>query len=267
MVCASSRDLLYSDLIRLLEANPSLPLPKRSHIPTNDLFLEDGLLFRSSAPGRQRGILQRQMYNQLVIPEVLVPMVLLLLYEVSMSSHSGVDKAIKTARSQYFFPRLVPRVIEHVRKCQRCMLWKAFVSVPAPVLTSEIPEGPFQYVSVDVLSGFFVSATGNRYLLVFIDNFSWFCELVPIPDKSSATVACTSLDITPQMRSFHIIAPRLRILLQSLCSTLEIKRINILPYSPQANRITERLNRIILNMLRTSLASSTSGTYHPGGNQ
>jgi len=257
-------DPLYSDLITLLEANPSLPLPRRSHIPTRDLFLEDGLLFRRSAPGKGRGSRQRHTYNQLVIPETLVPTVLKLLHEAPMSSHSGVDKAIKTARSRYFFPRLASRVTEHVRRCQLCPLYKGSVSVPSPALTYDIPDRPFQRVSVDVLSGFSVSATGNRYLLVFIDNFSRFCELVPIPDKSAATVARAFLEnvICRHNTPDEIVSDNgsefNNSLLHSLCSMLRIKKINILPYRPQANGITERLNRTILSMLRTSLASSTS---------
>ncbi|XP_037774531.1 uncharacterized protein LOC119571186 [Penaeus monodon] len=207
-------DPLYSDLITLLEANPSLPLPRRSHIPNRNLFLEDGLLFRCSALGKGRGSRQRHTYNQLVIPETLVP--------------------------------------------------TGSVSVPSPALTYDIPDRPFQRISVDVLSGFSVSATGNRYLLVFIDNFSRFCELVPIPDKSATTVARAFLEnvICRHNTPDEIVSDNgsefNNSLLHSLCSMLRIKKINILPYRPQANGITERLNRTILSMLQTSLASSTS---------
>lgn len=48
-------------------------------------------------------------------------------------------------------------------------------------------------------------------------------------------------------------------LLQSLSSILKNKKLNTLPYRPQANRNMERLNRMIMNMLQTSLASYTSG--------
>ncbi|ROT62774.1 hypothetical protein C7M84_019357 [Penaeus vannamei] len=63
---------------------------------------------------------------------------------------------------------------------------------PAPALT--YTDRPFLRVSVDILSGFPASSSGNRYMLVFIDAFWRYCELVPIPNKSANTVARAFLE-------------------------------------------------------------------------
>lgn len=153
------------------------------------------------------------------------------------------------------------KVTEHVRRCQVCPLHKGSTSAPTAALTYNIPDRPLRHVSVDVLSGF---STSSKYLLVCIDVFSRFCDLVPIPDKSVNTVAHAFLEriiyrhnsldefILENGTEFN------NSVLQSLCDILHIKKINVLPSRPQANRLMERLNRTILGMLHTSLASSGS---------
>ncbi|ROT76721.1 pol polyprotein [Penaeus vannamei] len=179
------QDPTYGKLIGILESDPSATLPRRPHVPTSDLYLEDDLLFRRSSPHRQRGTRQRHSYKQLVIPEDLVPTILRLLHKAPTASHARADKAIKFARERYFFPRMASRITEHIRRYQVCPLHKGSTAAPAPALTYDVPDRPFQHVSVDILSGFSTSTSGCRYLLVFIDAFSRFCELAPIPDKSA----------------------------------------------------------------------------------
>ncbi|ROT71890.1 hypothetical protein C7M84_009774 [Penaeus vannamei] len=258
------QDPTYGELIGILESDPSAALPRRPHVPTSELYLEGDLLFRRSSPPKQRGTRQRHTYKQLVIPEDLVPTILRLLHEAPTASHAGADKAIKFARERYFFPRMASRITEHIRRCQVCPLHKGSASAPAPALTYDVPDRPFQRVSVDILSGFSTSTSGCRYLLVFIDAFSRFCELVPIPDKSAPTVARAFLERvicrhnTPEEFVSDNGTEFNNSVLKSLCDILNIKKVNVLPYRPQANGLTERLNRTILSMLRTSLASSGS---------
>lgn len=115
------QDPTYVKLIDILEADPSAPLPRRPHVPTSDLYLEDDL-FRRSSPHGRRGTKQRHTYKQLVIPEDLVPTILRLLHEAPTASHAGADKAIKFARERYFFARMASRITEHFRRYQVCPL-------------------------------------------------------------------------------------------------------------------------------------------------
>ncbi|ROT72159.1 hypothetical protein C7M84_009464 [Penaeus vannamei] len=155
-------DPTYGELIGILESDPSAALPRRPHVPTSELYLEGDLLFRRSSPPKQRGTRQRHTYKQLVIPEDLVPTILRLLHEAPTASHAGADKAIKFARERYFFPRMASRITEHIRRCQVCPLHKGSASAPAPALTYDVPDRPFQRVSVDILSGFSTSTSGCR---------------------------------------------------------------------------------------------------------
>ncbi|XP_037787480.1 uncharacterized protein LOC119583040 [Penaeus monodon] len=118
--------------------------------------------------------------------------------------------------------RLSQRVFRHVKSCRVCPLYKGSTHQPAPALLYDIPDFPFQKVSCDTLSGFIPSPRGNRYQSpqqLSSDNGTEFCNKI----------------------------------LSQLCSLMNVKKVNILPYRPQANGITERLNKTILNLMRTMI--------------
>ena len=231
------------------------PTPPKSRYPTKELFLEDDLLFRKSQP---RGTKDRQnrTYKQLVIPETLVRLVLQLLHESPDAAHAGIDKAVKTARTRYYFPAMEKQIANHVRRCQKCPYHKGSTQAPSPALTYDVPDRPWQRVHCDTLSGFTTTARMNRYLVVFIDAFSRWCELVPVTDKSAVTVARAFLDNvvnrhqSPETLVSDNGTEYANEVLKQLCGLLGVKKIQILPYRPQANGLCERLNRTILGMLR-----------------
>lgn len=138
---------------------------------------------------------------------------------------------------------------------------------PAPALLYDIPDFPFQKVSCDTLSGFIATTRGNRYILVFIDNFSRFCEPVPIPDKSAHTVARAFYNNiicryqSPQQLSIDNGKEFCNNMLSELCNLMNVKEVNILPYRPQSNGITERLNKTILNLLITMISNHDDDWY------
>ncbi|ROT85906.1 hypothetical protein C7M84_004043 [Penaeus vannamei] len=222
-------DPLYADIIAHLE-DTTKPRPTNRYRPIEEFYLRDGLLFRKSAPKKLRGSKQRRTYHQLVIPEVLVPTVLKLLHESHTSGHqelpnelSNMSKAARSAPLQGTHCR--PSARTHLRHTRTTLRQK----------------------------------NRNRYLLVMIDSFSRYTELAPIPDKSAQTVARAFLS--------HVIcrhgAPEQLMcdngteftnqVLKGLCKLLNIDLVHILPYRPQANGLVERLNRTILNVLRTTI--------------
>merc|ERR1712212_1205603 len=101
-----------------------------------------------------------------------------------MGAHQGIDKAVKQARLKYFFPKQAKLISYHIKAYQLCPYYKGHTHDPAPILSYDIPDYPFQRVSMDLLSGFVTSQNGNKSLLVCIDNFSRFTEIIPVPNKS-----------------------------------------------------------------------------------
>ncbi len=102
-----------------------------------------------------------------------------------------------------------------------------------------------------------MSENGFKYLLVAIDYLSCFCILQPIPNKKAETIVSVIFE--------HIICtfttPKTIItdngtefnnnVLEELCKIYNVKKVNVLTYKLQANGVVGRLNRKVINCLRS----------------
>ncbi|ROT81239.1 retrotransposon protein, putative, Ty3-gypsy subclass [Penaeus vannamei] len=230
-------DPLYADIIAHLE-DTTKPRPTNRYRPIEEFYLRDGLLFRKSAPKKLRGSKQRRTYHQLVIPKSLF-------LQYSSFSTSLTLRDIKVFSKLCIWLALaiispeLPNELSNMSKLPDLPPLQGTHCRPSAALTYDIPERPFVRVSMDILSGFTSTENRNRYLLVMIDSFSRYTELAPIPDKSAQTVARAFLS--------HVIcrpgAPE-----QLMCDNgTEFTN------QTQANGLDERLNRTILNVLRTTI--------------
>ena len=244
-------DAIFGDILRDLVANRQ---PSRvPGLPVHEFKECDGLLYRISRPKRIKGRLTTSS-TTLVLPAAFVDDVLKLAHEGNM--HIGIFKTIQWLRKRYYFPKLYTRVSKHVRACKSCPLTKGSVGPPAPCGTYDVPSKPWDRVFSDILS-LPPSVHGHKYLILFVDQFSRYCELAAIPDKSSDTIAQTFHDrvICRHGCPSYLItdnAPEYTSeVIRKLGELLNIEKPNILPYRPQANSFSERLNRSILSLLRT----------------
>jgi len=260
---AQREDPVYMDIIGKLERGE--PLVPVRRLPVRQFYLADsGLLFRRATPKKikgRRGLVR----DVVVIPESLEPRVLQLVHESREAAHCGVYKAIQMARQRFFFPLLITKVKKHVKSCKVCPYFKGSTNQPAPALRYDVPDFPFEKVSCDTLSGFVTTRSGNKHILVFVDNFTRYCELVPVPNKSAKVVAKAFHDFiqrytTPTYFSCDNGTEFQNEVMDNLCKIMNVTRVNILPYRPQSNGITERLNGSILTFMR-SLVDTTSDNW------
>ena len=272
---------LYSQIIQILNK------PRESHSKSdaklaNNFFLHNNLLYKHSTNQGKNKSRQRASYRQLVVTEDHIPTVLHLLHEAPHAAHQGIDKAVKAARAMYYFPRQQGIISDHIKRCQTCPYFKGHTSAPAPILSYDIASEPFHRVSMDILSGFVTTHKGNRYILACVDNFSRYTELIPLPDKKAETIAkaFTEHVILKHNTPVEILSDNgsefINSIMQSLCNIFNVKHVRILPYRPQANGLTERLNRSILAIMKTlvpdndhnwddkvpTIQSSINSSYH-----
>ncbi|KAK3107797.1 hypothetical protein FSP39_022415 [Pinctada imbricata] len=115
---------------------------------------------------------------------------------------------------------------------------------------------PLDRLHIDALGPFPESASGNRYILVIVDQFTKWTEAYAVPNISSyVTAKClveefiarfgAPLEIhTDQGSNFQ------SGLFKEICSLLEVTQTRTTPYHPASNGQVERFNRTLLQMIR-----------------
>ena len=115
---------------------------------------------------------------------------------------------------------------------------------------------PMDRVHIDVVGPFPISASGNKYVLVMVDQFTRWVEVAAIPEQTAEVTATkllqefisrfgSPLEIhTDQGRNFE------SSLFRDLCELLQIAKTRTTPYHPASNGQVERFNRTLLQMIR-----------------
>ncbi|MCP4237928.1 MAG: transposase family protein, partial [Aestuariibacter sp.] len=192
---------------------------------------------------------------QLVVPNSLVPTVLMYLHDADAAGHPGKSRCLTEARAKYYWVGMENDIASHVDQCLSCARHKGTVESPAPLLAYPAPDLPWESVSIDLLS-LPRSTQGNCYLLVCVDRFSRFIVMSPIPNKSAEVVAHAL--VTDLILPFT--APRVILsdngaefnnaVLVEICAMFKIKQCFTASYHPSSNGLVERANRKILESLR-----------------
>jgi hypothetical protein len=99
--------------------------------------------------------------------------------------HFGVHKTFSLLKPTYFWSGMFAQVRKEVSSCTVCDRVKANFEVKDPTLKPLPIMGMFYRWGVDMCKMPFKSVSGNRYVVVMIEHFSKWIELVPIPEKTS----------------------------------------------------------------------------------
>lgn len=246
-------DPLWGKVIQFLEGTVS-DLTVKTPVPVRELYLNNDVLCRDvrlGSPSRR--------VTQLVIPTSLIPNLLTLMHDTPQAGHPGVDRCYKQTRLRFYWPCMNRDIGKYVNECTVCHQHKGSTQAPLPVLQFPTPTHPWERVSMDLLGPLNLSLNGNKYILVCIDAFTRFCELVPLPNKTAKEVAKAFKERILDRHG----SPRVLItdngtefnntLMEQLCSFYHVSKCNILPYHPASNGLSERLNRKVLNNLRVHI--------------
>ena len=138
--------------------------------------------------------------------------------------------------------------------CKKCQQSKPPMPQKAPLVN--IPIGrPWQMVAVDVLE-VPISTRNNRYLLVLQDYFTKWAEAIPLHNQTAEVVTKEIVNVfatfgipeilhSDQSRNFE------SSLLRQTLEAFGVSKLRTTAYHPQGDGMVERLNRSLLQMLRT----------------
>ena len=82
---------------------------------------------------------------------------------------------------------------KYIAQCALCHSEKAKVQAYQLQIT-EIPECPFDKITIDLVTECETSDSGNKHILTIIDHLAGWPEACPIPNKSADTIISTFIN-------------------------------------------------------------------------
>lgn len=169
-------------------------------------------------------------------------------------AHLGARKLLSVMSRHVVIPAGGVLVKTAVQGCLLCSQRKP-PKQKLGLMASSPPSKPWHTVAMDFAGPYAPSASGNRYVLVFVDQFTKWVELVATPDQLAATVvrafyqrvicrhgapARLLSDNGPQFRSSFV---------DALCAHFDIRKVFTSAYYPQGDGYAERMMRTMNNSL------------------
>jgi hypothetical protein len=130
----------------------------------DELSVVDGLLLRG---------------DRIVIPYCMRKEMLQRIHD----GHLGITKCRERANQAVWWPGMSKKIKDLVSRCRFCVE-KRPAQPHEPLLPSSLPERPFQRVAVDLCDN------KGQNLLVMVDYYSRYIDIVHLPDTASKSVIC-----------------------------------------------------------------------------
>lgn len=158
----------------------------------------------------------------------------------------------------------IPRLIQPSRKCEGCLMSKQSRS-PFPSRARFEASEKLELIYADICGPISpVTPGGNRYFLLFVDDFSRKMWVYLLKEKSDAFLVFKRFKVLVENRTERRIkmlrtdrggefCPRDFV---SYCEEVGIQRQYTTPYTPQQNGVVQRRNRTVAAMTRSLLKES-----------
>jgi transposase InsO family protein len=180
----------------------------------------------------------------------------------SVIGHHGFVRTKLLLRNRGLLFEPISDCDNEIKRLISCCAWcqKYYEGKPSEEdIRSTCSYEPFEQVAIDTMGPMTEDVDGNKYILVVIDCFSRFVELIPCKDVTAVSAAKALLQVVGRYGCIQRIqsdhgSQYDNELIDNLCNWFEIRHRYSLPYRPQANGIVERVNKEIMRHLRYYLA-------------
>ena len=209
--------------------------------------IEDGMVFNSKGPIGRR----------LWVPQSLQGLIIHDNHDVPMAGHLGSNKTLQRIQMKYFWRGMQRDVEGWIRSCEKCGLHNP---LPQNKPRSAQYTGPtdikaFERISMDVMGPFPVTEEGNQYLFTITDLATRWCEVYPIPNQTSLTLAKVFVqNICARFGPPRTIltdrgSPFLSDLIRAIYKRLQVQHHIASAYHPQTNGVAERAHAVFQKSL------------------
>ena len=171
--------------------------------------------------------------------------------------HLSVHRTYKAVSRKFYWENMLSSVKRFVAECPKCQITKIGPRRLLPPLLSLRKQGPWDTVGMDIYGPLPRTQQGYRYILVLIDHFTKWPEIVPMRYITSEAVAdvltrrifprhgtpkCILTDRGPQFVSA---------VFQKLMKLHGVIKLFTSAYHPQGNGIAEAFMKVLGNSLST----------------
>jgi transposase InsO family protein len=216
---------------------------------------QHGLYYRENAKGRQLVIPNHKGLRQAILYEHHHP---------PWAGHRGYKPTEHLVQRLYWWPAMQADVHQYVTICPKCQANKASSKKPSGIAKSlPTPDRPWRCVSLDWMTDFRVTKHGFDSVLVVVDYLTKLAHFIPTHKDASAAEVARMLrrDIfrlhgLPKVLVSDRDSRLVGNYMQDLFKCLGVNHTPSTAYRPQTDGQTERLNRVIQEMLRNYVAPS-----------
>ena len=200
--------------------------------------------------------ISRRKVHRLVVPEKFVEEVSALNHDLVCTGHQGTARTSERIKAKYYWFRMDEYIRNFVRTCNTCNRFKKPSRKAKAPMTKYHAGAPIERVHLDFLGPLRETTNGNNNILVMVDQFTKWCEIVPLPSQTAEITAKTAVNEffarfgcpftihTDQGRNFE------SNLFKAICTLLRINKTRTTPYRPSANGQVERYNRTLMDAVR-----------------
>ena len=196
-----------------------------------------------------------------VVPAKIQRDILKLTHSDIYAGHFGVFKTHRRILASFWWPKLYENVVQLVKDCRQCLTTKSRGKLHGTMGKREWPTKPLDCISIDFLVDLPTTKQGHNHIMVVNDMFSKHVKLYLIKDRKAPTAAKCIFDYSLNFGiPLKILSDRDPAyeseLFQSLMKLFGVKKSRTSGYRPQANAVTEQMNRNIKEFLTIYIAES-----------
>ena len=181
--------------------------------------------------------------------------------------HFGVQNTVNKLKQRFHWYRMSRDVRDWCEKCStynRHKTQQQHRALMQPIYTGE----PFERVAMDIIGPLPKTDRGNRYILTVVDHVTKQLEAYALADPKAARVARVLLnEFVSRFGVLYVLhidqgANFESNLFKELCQMLNIKMTRTTPYHEQCYGQVERINRMIIDLLKLNVRDATNNWYH-----
>ena len=179
-------------------------------------------------------------------------------HDTPYSGHPGRDKTLQLVKHMFWWPTLTTDVTQYVKYCPSCQRNKSSNRLPAGLLQPmPVPGSPWQSISMDMVVDLPQTAQGYDSITVFVDRLTKMVHLAPCK-KTDTAKDVAELFLREVYRHHGMPASMVTdrdpkftsVFWQEVFSELGTTLAMSSAYHPQTDGNTERVNRVMEDMLR-----------------